>query len=153
MFSQRLPSGLRSTRCSQDQVLVDGLAVRGQPHQLVFAAVDLEAAVVGEGRIEQAQRVREPQLVRQPDRCRRRCRTRRGAPLADAVEGEDRRLLERAGEEGAGGVALVVVEEDQRRLSSPRAPGEWSRRMNSFFFSQTGMAMRKLRKPAGAYAR
>ena len=35
------------------------------------------------------------------------------APFADAVEGEDGRPFERAGEEGAGGVGLVVVGEDQ----------------------------------------
>ena len=51
-------------RLQVDQVLVDGIgvdrcAVRREPHQLVLAAVDLEAAVVGEGRVEQPERMRE----------------------------------------------------------------------------------------------
>jgi len=37
---------------------------------------------------------------------------RRGGPLADAVEREDRGLLERRREERAGGVGFVVVRED-----------------------------------------
>src|SRR5437016_3407563 len=37
-------------------------------------------------------------------------------PLADAVERQDGGLVIRAGKEGAGGVALVVIEEDERRL-------------------------------------
>ena len=63
MSSQKLPSGFRSIRLLEDQVLVDRPAIRGQPHQLVLAAVDLEATVVGECRIEQAERVRELDLV------------------------------------------------------------------------------------------
>ena len=35
------------------------------------------------------------------------------APLADPVEGHDRRLIERAGEKRTGGMALVMVGEDQ----------------------------------------
>ena len=37
----------------------------------------------------------------------------RRGPLADAVEGQDRGVLEGRGEERAGGVALVVIGEDQ----------------------------------------
>src|ERR1035437_7885014 len=39
------------------------------------------------------------------------------APLAHAVNGQDRRGLKWAGEEGAGGVALMVVREDESRLA------------------------------------
>ena len=39
------------------------------------------------------------------------------APLAHAVHGEDGGRVERAGQEGAGGVAFVMVSEDQRRFS------------------------------------
>src|ERR1035441_8526585 len=42
---------------------------------------------------------------------------RRRAPLAHAVDGEDCSRLEGAREEGAGGVALVVVCEDESRLA------------------------------------
>src|SRR5438445_8707301 len=41
----------------------------------------------------------------------------RRAPFADTVERQDGRLLERAGEEGAGGVTLVMVQEQQTRLA------------------------------------
>jgi hypothetical protein len=56
-----------------DQVLADllleaRLAVGREPHQLVLAAVDLEAAVVGERRVEQAERVREADLLQQAQR-------------------------------------------------------------------------------------
>ena len=47
-----------------------GDAVGGQPHELVFAAVDLEAAVIGEGRIEQAERMGKVELAQDLDaRC------------------------------------------------------------------------------------
>ena len=63
---------------------------------------------------------------------------RRRAPLADAVERQDRRLVERAREERAGGVALVVVGEDQSAPGvAARAPSRMVRRMCSFSFSQT----------------
>ena len=46
-----------------DTVDVDRPPVGGQSHQLVFAGVDSEPRVVGEGGVEQSQRVRKPQLV------------------------------------------------------------------------------------------
>ena len=119
MSSQRLPSGFRSIRSLEDQVRVDRPAVGGQAHQLVLAAVDLEAAVVGERRVEQAERVGELDVVDQADAVPLADAEGGRAPLADAVEREDRRLVERAGEEGAGGVALVVVGEDQPRPGRP----------------------------------
>ena len=75
--------GLEVDQALEDQVLVDRPAVGGQAHQLVFAAVDLEAAVIGERRIEQAERVRETRCGRSagsgsPRRPRRwPCSTRR----------------------------------------------------------------------------
>ena len=45
-----------------NQVGVDGLAVGRQAHQLVFAAVDLEPAIIGERRVKQAERVGKRQL-------------------------------------------------------------------------------------------
>ena len=42
-----------------------------------------------------------------------------GRPLADAVEGQDRGLLERDGKERAGGVAFVMLGEDKRCARRP----------------------------------
>ena len=118
MSSQKLPSAFRSIRCCVISVLVDGPAVRRQPHQLVFAAVDLEPAVVGEGRVEQPERVRKLHLLRQLDRVAAADADRGRRPLADAVERQDGGLVERAREERAGGMALVVIREDDRRLDA-----------------------------------
>ena len=52
----------------EDQLREAWLAVGGEAHQLVFAAVDPEAAIIGEGGVEQAERVREAELMRQVDR-------------------------------------------------------------------------------------
>ena len=77
-------------------------------------------------------------------------------PLADAVHGQHRGLLERRGKEGGGGVALVVLGEEQLRLDAfaarPRAASAPSpgRFWKSFSLSQTGIAMRNERKPRGA---
>ena len=59
------PSSFRSISLLEDQVGVPRLAVGGQAHQLVLAGVDLEAAEVGEGRVEQAERVGKVELVAQ----------------------------------------------------------------------------------------
>ena len=50
-----------------DRVGIDGLAIRCQAHQLVFAVVHLKAAVGGEGRVQQAQRMRKREVMRQAD--------------------------------------------------------------------------------------
>ena len=48
-------------------------------------------------------------------------------------------------------MALVVVGEDQSGACRPPAkPPRMARRMNSFFLSQTGIAVLKLRNPLGA---
>ncbi len=57
--------GLEVDQVLVDRLPVDGPAVGGQAHQLVFAAVDLEAAVIGESRVEQPERMRELEMVRQ----------------------------------------------------------------------------------------
>ena len=108
-----------------DQVIEDELreprvAIGGQAHQLVFAAVDPEAAIIGHGRVEQAERVREAELMRQVDRGPSSDAKAGGGPLADAVDGQDGGLLERRRVEGAGGVGLVVLgEEEPLPVGSP----------------------------------
>ena len=102
-----------SIRCVADQLGVFRLAVGREPHHLVFAGVDLEAQVVGEGRVEQAERMREMDLAVDVDRIAVAQAGRGRRPFADAVHGEDRRGLEGRGIEGAGGVRLVMLGEHQ----------------------------------------
>ena len=92
-----------------DAIDVARLAVRRQPHQLVFARVDAKPAVVGERRIQQAERVREPQFVRQREAIALAVAVGRRRPFADAVERQDRGLLERRRKERARRVRLVML--------------------------------------------
>ena len=81
------PSSFRSIRLLEDALDVARLAVRREAHQLVLAAVDLEAGEVGERRVEQPERVREAQLAAAA-RCvlPRPTPIARRRPLADAVD-------------------------------------------------------------------
>ena len=107
--------GLQIDQMLADRLGVDGRAVGGQAHELVLAAVDLEPAVVGEGRVEEPQRVRELQVLPQVERVAPPDAPGRRRPLTDAVQGEHGRFVEGAREEGAGRVALVVIHEQERR--------------------------------------
>ena len=100
----------------QDRVLELRLAVGRQAHHLVFAGIDLEARVIGEGRIEQPERVREVDLAQHLELVALAPAQRRGGPFADAVHAQDGGLLVGRGEEGRGGVALVVFAEQQPLL-------------------------------------
>jgi hypothetical protein len=60
--------------------------------------------------------MRELDLLRQLDAVPAAHAERRGAPLADAVERENRRLVEWARKKRAGRVALVVIGKRDRRL-------------------------------------
>jgi hypothetical protein len=60
--------------------------------------------------------VGEPQLAREPDLVARSDADCGGRPLPDAVEREDRCLGERAWEERARGMALVMAGKGERRL-------------------------------------
>src|SRR5262245_30877840 len=108
-----------AVRLQVQQVVEDGPDVLGAPvgrqaHHLVLAGVDLEAQVVGEGRVEQTDRVREGDLpqrgqlaaVAEPGRRRR--------PLADAVHAQDGGAREGRRVERGGGVGLVVLAEEDR---------------------------------------
>ena len=83
---------------------------------LKLAGVHLEAGVVGERRVKQADRVREVDLVRDVQLAPVADRERGGGPLAHAVHGQHRGALERRGIERARRVAQVVLGEDQLRL-------------------------------------
>ena len=97
----------------EDEVAVDRLAVGRQAHQLVLARVDLEARVIGEGRIEQAERVGKMDLLdgRQGRPLANADRRRR--PFADPVHGQDHGLVERRGIKRAGSVGLMMLGEQQ----------------------------------------
>ena len=64
MSSRNVPSSFEIDQLIADRVDILRLAVRGEPHQLVLARVDLEAGEVGERRIEQAERMRESRSPR-----------------------------------------------------------------------------------------
>ena len=101
-----------------DQVIEDGLgvtrlAIGGETHHLVFARIDSKTGIGGERRIKQPERMREmdflqhvePVAVAVGGRCRR--------PLADPVHRQHRRFLKRRGKERGGGMALVMLGEQQ----------------------------------------
>jgi len=100
---------------ARNPILVERPAVRRQAHQLVLAAVHFEAAVVRKRGVQQAERMRELDLLRQLDAVPASGAERRRIPLAHAIERQDRRLVERAGEERTGGMRLVT-----RRLSTSK---------------------------------
>ena len=96
----------------EDEVAVAGLAVGGEAHELVFAGIDVEAAVVGEGRAEQTERVGESEFAEKVEPGAVAVAECGGGPLAHTVEREDCGSLEGRGIEGAGGVALVMGGEE-----------------------------------------
>ncbi len=95
-----------------DQVGVLGLAVGGQSHQLVFARIDAKATEIREGRIEQTGRVREVQFVGECNPVAAAVPVAGRGPLAHAIHGQDRRLVERRWEERAGRMRFVVLRKD-----------------------------------------
>ncbi len=107
-----------AVRLQVDQVVenpvdISWLAVGGQPHQLVFAGIDLEAGVIGKRRIQQTERMREVDFLEDFQRLATPDGQRGGSPFADAVHGQYRSLLEGRRKKRAGGVAQVVLGEAQ----------------------------------------
>ena len=78
-----------------DRLDILRLAIRCEAHDLVLALVDLEAGEVGKGRIQEADGMREPYLVQHGEIGATAVTDGRGRPFADAVDGQNRRLLER----------------------------------------------------------
>ena len=106
----------------ENRVDVLRLAVGRQAHHLVLAGVHLEAGVVGEGRIEQADRVREVDLVRDLQIVAIADAEAGGGPLADAVDGQEGRRLVGRREERRRGVRLVVLGEEHLALETGQRP-------------------------------
>jgi len=97
-------------------VSVPRLSVWGETHHLVFGAIYLEAEVVGEGRVEEAERIGEADFLREaelrsfpiPDGCRR--------PFTHPVDRDDRGIWEARAEVRRGGMGFVVFGEEERPL-------------------------------------
>src|SRR3954468_3449871 len=95
---------------------MDGPAVSGEPHHLVFALVDREPEIGREGGIEHPQRMRKAQLPRDPDPGGAvggdlALAERQRGPLADSVRGEDGRPPGRGCEERGRRMRLVMFAE------------------------------------------
>ena len=89
------------------------LAIGREAHHLVLAGVDLEAGVVRERGIQQAQRVREVDLANDLEICAVADRERSRRPLADAIHGQHGGALERRRIERARRMTQVVLGEEQ----------------------------------------
>ena len=75
-------------------------------------------------------------------------------PFADAVERQDGGLVERRGEERAGGVRFVMLGiNDAAAVVGPPVPCESPAAGAVFAQARAGMARQNERKPAGANAR
>src|SRR6185295_4258065 len=88
-------------------------AVRSESHHFVFAAVDFESGVVGEGAVEQSETVGKAQLLKQRNFVSLSDSNRTGGPLADTVDRQDGCLFERRRIKRAGGVAFVMIAKEQ----------------------------------------
>ena len=85
--------------------------VGGKAHHFVFAGIDLESGVVGEGGIEQAQGVGEVDFLLHLQSAAVAYADAGGGPFAHPVQRQHDSLLEWGRVECAGGVALVVFGE------------------------------------------
>src|SRR5262249_44172450 len=82
-------------------------------HQFILSGIDLEAAVISEGRVQQSQRMGELNVAGECDLVAYACAVRRGAPLPNAVEREDGCFFKGAGEKRTGGGAFLMIEKDK----------------------------------------
>ncbi len=143
----------------EDQIGVSRLAVRGKSHDFVFAGIDFEAGVIGEGGVEQAKGIGKMDLLQHGQLMALADAQAGGRPFADPIDGEDSGLLERGGEEGAARVALMVLGEQEPTFKTILGLGflqflaKQAFLEQIFSFIQTGMAVRKERKTRGAKAR
>ena len=97
------------------------LAVRREPHHLPLVAVLREAEPLRDGRVVDAERVRERDTVEHLQPVAATDRDERRREVAEAVERQHRRLVERRDEERGRRVRLVVLDVVERRAQSARA--------------------------------
>ena len=90
----------------ENGLLVHRLAVRRQAHELVFAAIDLETAVVCEAGIEQTERMRKGKMAQQLDAVAFADAVAGRGPLTYAIERKNCRPGKRARKECGGSMAL-----------------------------------------------
>src|SRR3974390_2823231 len=95
----------------ENELCVFRLTVWREPHQLIFAGIDLEACIIGESRVEQTERVREMQLLEHLYVRVAADRGRGGRPFANPVKCKDQRPVERRGKEGARRMAKMMLAE------------------------------------------
>ncbi len=104
------------------------VAVRREAHHLPLVSVVREAEVLGQRGVEHPERVREEDAVEHLDRAAAADRGEGRAEVAEAVDREDRRLLEGRDEERARRVREVVLDVVdpglQRRPLDPAGRGE-----------------------------
>ena len=105
--------GLQVDQLVEDHPGVARLAVGRKPHQLVFARIDLEAGVIGERGVQQPERMGEMDLLDDLEPVVAPERERAGRPLSDAVQRQYRGRGVRRRKKGAGGVAQMMLAEDQ----------------------------------------
>ena len=97
-----------------------GFAVGVHTHQLVLTLIDLKAAIGGERRIQESKAVREAHLFDELDLVAVAYAESSRAPLARAVNGQDRRLLIGRREEARSSVRHVVVAKQDLRTGNTK---------------------------------
>src|SRR5688572_24511558 len=102
-----------------DLIEIARLTEGSHAHDFVLTFVDFKSEIGGEGGIEQSKRVRETRFAEQVDFIfaaveAALCVPYGGCcPFAYAIDGEDGSLIKGRSEEGAGGVAHVMLGEEQ----------------------------------------
>src|SRR5947207_245628 len=97
-----------------DLLFKSRLPVWCQPHELVFAGVDLKARVISERTIEKPERMGKADLFEQVDLVAASHAIGRGTPFPDPVESDDRGFLKWRGEERTCRMRAVVRREIDR---------------------------------------
>ena len=124
---------LQINQVIQDGLRVFGLAVGGQPHQLVFAGVDLEPCVISERRIQQAEGMGEMDFPENLKLVPLPHAKRGGRPLAHAVHRERRRLFKGRGEKRARRMTEMMLGKQKALLHPFQGPKRFQFVMQQLF--------------------